>query len=112
MTARLPVLHLCTPECPRTGSLFSINSNLYVYEWFQSNGHEQHTWVACMQAQRAGLPSDDSSSLFPGVWAWKSPAYTNMCSEVIDSLDPEDARRIDLAENGGFFEAGSAFSLL
>lgn len=111
MTARLLILDLCTPEGSRTGSFFSRTSNLFVYEWFQSSVHEQHAWGACMQAQRAGLAGDDSSSLFPGVWSWKSPAYTNMCSEVIDALDPEDAQRIDLAENGGFFEAGSAFHL-
>ena len=62
----------------------------------------------CVQAQRAGVPANDSATLFPGVWAWKHPAFTNMCSEVLASLDPADRAAVDLSTYAGYFEAGSA----
>lgn len=60
-----------------------------------------------MQAQRAGIQATDSTTLFPSLWEWKQPAYTNVCTEVLAELAPADAANINLKDYVGYFEAGS-----
>lgn len=68
-----------------------------------------------MQAQRAGVPEKDSAELFPQVWTWKKPAFTNMCSDFLsDDTLLTDAQKtnIDFVHWPGYFEAGSTFPLV
>eukprot|EP00892_Ulva_mutabilis_P000082 jgi/Ulvmu1/10074/UM006_0021.1 len=64
--------------------------------------------MAYYEAQRAGMPPNDSAALFPNVWEWKKPGYVNACSDFLATLSPEDRAGVDFSNNAGFFEAGNA----
>jgi hypothetical protein len=66
-----------------------------------------------MQAQRAGVPEKDSETVFPQVWTWKTPAFTNTCGDFLKDdtvLAAEHKTNVDLIHYPGYFEAGSACS--
>lgn len=68
-----------------------------------------------MQAQRAGLPEADSQVMFPQIWTWKEPGFTNICSDFLansSALAAEHKTNTDLTKWPGYFEAGSAPSSL
>lgn len=71
-------------------------------------------YASLVQAQRVGPAPADASTLFPNIWSaaggWKTPAFTDMCSSVVSTLDPTDAASSDLSSFGGYFEAGSTLS--
>ena len=47
--------------------------------------------------------------MYPKVWGWKEPAYTDLCSEAAGNYTDESGAM--LGTYGGFFEAGSACPL-
>lgn len=63
--------------------------------------------LVCVQAQRAGRQAPDSSTLFPNVWTWKKPGYTNVCTAAIMQYDGGDGEASNLKDYPGYFEAGS-----
>eukprot|EP00892_Ulva_mutabilis_P000079 jgi/Ulvmu1/10071/UM006_0018.1 len=61
-----------------------------------------------MEAQRAGIRPSDSLGKFPGVWAWKSPAYESVCNDFVSTLSPSVRSGTDFPNLPGYFEAGNA----
>ena len=64
--------------------------------------------VLAMQAQRAGVQAPDSVNLFPNIWEWKKPGYTNVCTDFLKSIPAADRAKVDFPRKAGYFEAGSA----
>lgn len=57
------------------------------------------------------MPEPDSADLFPQVWTWKKPGFTNICSDFLADdtlLAAEDKTNVNLKNWPGYFEAGSA----
>jgi hypothetical protein len=57
------------------------------------------------------VPEKDSETLFPQVWTWKKPGFTNTCSDFLTNgthLTAKQKKDVDLVHYPGYFEAGSA----
>ena len=65
--------------------------------------------MGAVQGQRSGQEPSDGGSMYPSVWGWKEPAYTDMCSEAAGNFS--DTSGAMLGTYGGYFEAGSAHPL-
>eukprot|EP00892_Ulva_mutabilis_P000071 jgi/Ulvmu1/10064/UM006_0011.1 len=63
---------------------------------------------AFYEAQRAGVKPNDSAALFPNIWEWKNPGYTNICSDFLKTVPAADRAKADFATKAGYFEAGNA----
>jgi hypothetical protein len=64
--------------------------------------------MAFFEIQRAGVKPADGDATVPQVWAWKKPAYTNICKtyqrQFMTTTQTADA---NLKTFPGYFEAGS-----
>eukprot|EP00892_Ulva_mutabilis_P000098 jgi/Ulvmu1/10089/UM006_0036.1 len=90
------------PSATRTKSTTTVQQRMALAE------HTIGINMAFYEAQRAGERPPDSLRLFPQVWEWKSPGYTNVCSEYLATLTAQQQRGVDFPRFPGFFEAGTA----